>query len=100
MTQTILHDPVNRGRMEEAERLLRRYPDVDDQETERLVRFMKEAPALEVALLTCKDHLKRPYAAFRHDQRRHFEMDWGRVALATFAFCAVIAAVAAWYLLG
>lgn len=100
MTQTIVKDPVDRGRMAEAERLLARYPEVDDREAERLLHFMTSAPALEVALLTCKAHLKGPYAAFRHDHRRHFELSWRGVALGTLALTGAIVALCAWLLLG
>ena len=99
MTKTYIREPVDFGRMGEAEALLSRYPNVNPDEAERILRFMRNAPALEVGLLTCKDHLKAPIAAFRQDYREHFELNWRRLAPVWIVFgLAFLAVTLAWLL--
>lgn len=86
MNQTSIREPVDFSRMAEAEALLSRYPNVNSDEALRILHFMRKAPALEVGLLTCKDHLKAPIAAFRRDYRDHFELSWRRTALTWILF--------------
>jgi hypothetical protein len=101
MTQTSIREPVDAARMAEAETLLSRYPNVDPGEAARILRFMRQAPAIEVALLTCKDHLKAPIERFRDDHRDHFELNWRRIARIWGPVGLVLTALAlGWLLLG
>ena len=55
--------------------LLKRYPDVSDQDRREIIRFMKEARHLEIGLLTANERLQPKLDAFMNDHRRHFQID-------------------------
>lgn len=57
-----------------AESLLLTYPQITDEETEWLVRFIKTGDPLEVALLTTKDDVRSQLARFRAERAGDFAL--------------------------
>ena len=55
--------------------LLKRYPNVSDQDRKEILEFMKEARHLEIGLLTANDNVRPQLDAFMEDHKRHFRLD-------------------------
>jgi hypothetical protein len=55
--------------------LLKRYPDVSDNDRKEILRFMKEARHLEIGLLTANDNVRPQLDAFMEDHKKHFRLD-------------------------
>lgn len=75
--------------------LLLRYPALDPGELGELIAFYREAPAIDIALLTCEDGLRPKIAQFERDHRRRIKR-WRDISatLAVYGFFSVILLIA------
>ncbi len=84
-------------RMDRMETLLRRHPQITDEETEELIRFLTKGNQMEVGMVTGRDGLAPRLAAFRRLHAARF-----RPSVAAQLLFAVIVVVPvlllAWYM--
>jgi hypothetical protein len=59
---------------EEAERLVQKYPNITDEEIDRLVAIFPKLPVLDVGLMTSDDSLASRLEAFHREHGRRIRM--------------------------
>lgn len=89
--QRMIVDASRRGRIED---LLRSYPDVPPGEVAEILRFLKNGPPLEVALLTTDEEIKAKLGLFRSDQKAEFAFGPKEYAAVAFVLIALVALLA------
>lgn len=67
----IAHDP---NRLEEVQRLLRRYPDIDAQEHDRVGKFLRHGAPLDLGLLSSNPELWSAAAAYKTHNPHYFAL--------------------------
>lgn len=71
--------------------ILSRYPEIAESDRQDVLRFLRKAPALDNALLTCVSEVQAQLAAFRQDHRRDLEPGSRAYALLVVAVLALVA---------
>ena len=92
-------DETAEARMDRMETLLRRHPQINDAETEELIRFLTKGSQLEVGIVTGRDGLAPRLAAFRRLHAARFRPS----VTAQLLFAVGIAVpilLLAWYMAG
>lgn len=74
------------------ESMLARYPNIDSAELEDLVRWFKEASALDVAMVASNEGIRDAYAQFRREHVDRFKPKDIALALTFLALCALVIA--------
>lgn len=70
----IAHDA---NQLEEVQRLLRRYPDIDQQERDRVGEFLRNGAPIDVGLLSSDPELWRAAGAFKTHHPHYFALGRG-----------------------
>lgn len=98
VNQTSRHiSPVNEARMARIEALLRRYPELTDDEIQELLLFVRKGPALELGLLSGNDELKPRLDRVRADHHGAFAIGMKEIAvIAALVAVIVLAIVLLW----
>lgn len=92
-------DDSAEARMERMETLLRNHPQISDEETEELIRFLTRGNQLEVGTVTGRDGLAPRLAAFRRLHAARFRPSVAAQLL--FAVAVVVPVLLlAWYMAG
>lgn len=81
------------------EQLLLRYPDIDADETDEIVQFLKKGSHLEIGLLGARDGVRPQLEAFKRDHRKRFALGPREYALFLLMTLTPLAAIC-WYVWG
>lgn len=94
LNQTSTHTrPVDDVRMDRMEVLLRRYPDLSDDELAELLRFVRKGPALEIGLLGSREELKPVLARLDEEHGRTPSTSLPELTIIALMVIAAVAAV-------
>lgn len=92
-------DEATEARMDRMETLLRRHPQIGDEETEELIRFLTKGNQMEVGMVTGRDGLAPRLAAFQRLHAARFRPS--AAAQLMFAVAVVVPVLLlAWYMAG
>ena len=91
-----LGSPELRARMEE---LLQRYPDISQEETQDLLKFLKSGPHVDVGLVTGEDSFRDKIRQIRTRYAAEFRLKAHETILFIALICAPLVYLAAKYLL-
>jgi hypothetical protein len=75
----IVGDP--RQSRERISELVRRYPQVTEEETAEILRFMRKGRHLDVGILTADQSLQPQIDAFMRDNKGHLGVKWSEIAV-------------------
>lgn len=76
----------------QVEGVLGRYPNIDPSETQELVRWFREASALDVAMVASNEGIRDAYAQFRRDHVDRFKLRDIALAIGFAVLCALVVA--------
>ncbi|MBX3561194.1 MAG: hypothetical protein KF780_05215 [Sphingomonas sp.] len=93
------HADSAQARMDRMEALLRRHPQIGDEETEELIRFLTKGSQMEIGTVSGRDGLAPRLAAFRRLHAARFRPSVAAQLLFAVAVVGPILLLA-WYLAG
>lgn len=91
--------PVDPGRLAQVESLLKRYPDLVQNERQEILLFLRKGRLRDRGLLTANQSISDELEAFRNDHDRELSLSWGEFfVIALIIMLAVVAAASLWHI--
>ena len=89
--------PVDPGRLAHMESMLKKYPDLVQNERQEIIRFLRTGRLRDRGLLTSNQSISDELEAFRNDHDRELSLSWGELfAIALMIMLSVAAAAFLW----
>lgn len=89
--------PVDPGRLAQVETLLKRYPDLVQNERQEIIQFLRKGRLRDRGLLTSNQSISGELEAFRNDHDKELSLGFGEfVAIALIIVLTGAAAVGLW----
>jgi len=90
---------VDPKRLAHMESLLKRYPDLVQNERQEIIQFLRTGRLRDRGLLTSNQSISDELEAFRNDHERELSLSWGEFfVIALIIMLAVAAAASIWHI--